>query len=291
MKVFFISFMVLFASCAGVKSEYDQEIEDWKKERVENLTSAISWSSLSGLVWLQEGDNKVGNTDSADIILNKSSQENIGLIQNQSDGVYFISGEKGKTSIDKDLISKVKLIPDTQEGNQKLNHEQYYFTLIERNEKKGIRIWDTLNPSRDLYKELDYFPIDPRMRVKAEYKSYESPQKSILKNVLGMDVEQEVEGYLEFQIQGKSYSLQPLDGGPDDFFLIFADQTTGGDTYGGGRYLYCPRPDENGITYIDFNKGYSPPCGFTEYATCLLPSKENTLDLEIKAGEKYDFVH
>ena len=77
----------------------------------------------------------------------------------------------------------------------------------------------------------------------------------------------------------------------DVYFLIFEDDTSGGDTYGGGRYLYCPIPDNNNKTIIDFNKAFTPPCGFTEYATCLLPTKENTLDVEILAGEKYSEDH
>jgi len=67
--------------------------------------------------------------------------------------------------------------------------------------------------------------------------------------------------------------------------MIFADGTSGSETYPGGRYLYVPRPDSTGHTYLDFNKAYNPPCAFTEFATCLLPPAENRLDLAVKAGE------
>jgi uncharacterized protein (DUF1684 family) len=38
---------------------------------------------------------------------------------------------------------------------------------------------------------------------------------------------------------------------------------------------------------IDFNKAYSPPCAFTNFATCPLPPDQNRLPLSIHAGEKY----
>ena len=72
----------------------------------------------------------------------------------------------------------------------------------------------------------------------------------------------------------------------DEFFIIFEDETTGASTYGGGRYIYVPRPKDGNKTFVDFNKAYNPPCAFTAYATCLLPTPENKLALAIPAGEK-----
>ena len=45
-------------------------------------------------------------------------------------------------------------------------------------------------------------------------------------------------------------------------------------------------PDARGKVMIDFNQAYSPPCAFTDFATCPLPPPENRLDLLIDAGEK-----
>jgi uncharacterized protein (DUF1684 family) len=67
---------------------------------------------------------------------------------------------------------------------------------------------------------------------------------------------------------------------------MIADQTTGKETYGGGRYLYVSPPDAMGKVVIDFNKAYSPPCAFSNFATCPLPPQQNHLPLRIDAGEK-----
>jgi len=67
---------------------------------------------------------------------------------------------------------------------------------------------------------------------------------------------------------------------------VFGDATNQQDTYGGGRFLDTPGPDAEGYVYLDFNLAYNPPCAFTPFATCPLPTRENKLPIAIRAGEK-----
>ena len=101
-----------------------------------------------------------------------------------------------------------------------------------------------------------------------------------------MSLEYRPEGEPELTIAGKPQRLAVLDGGTDQLFLIFADATSGTETYGGGQYLYLPRPDESGMTVVDFNRAYNPPCVFTQYATCLLPPSQNRMEVAVRAGER-----
>jgi uncharacterized protein (DUF1684 family) len=80
--------------------------------------------------------------------------------------------------------------------------------------------------------------------------------------------------------------MDALDAGGNRIWFIFADETSGKETYGAGRFLYTDKPDSNGIVILDFNKAYNPPCVFTKFATCPLPPKDNYLKLKITAGEK-----
>jgi hypothetical protein len=66
---------------------------------------------------------------------------------------------------------------------------------------------------------------------------------------------------------------------------MFADATSGRETYGAGRFLYIPLP-VNGAAVLDFNKAYNPPCALNDFATCPLPPYQNHLKLKIEAGEK-----
>jgi uncharacterized protein (DUF1684 family) len=46
-------------------------------------------------------------------------------------------------------------------------------------------------------------------------------------------------------------------------------------------------PDSNGNLVIDFNKAFNPPCAFTPFATCPLPTPANKLAIAIRAGERF----
>jgi uncharacterized protein len=73
--------------------------------------------------------------------------------------------------------------------------------------------------------------------------------------------------------------------------VMFGDTTNGKLSYGAGRFLYV-KPPVKGVTILDFNKSYNPPCAFSHYATCPLPPQQNKLPLAIPAGElKYTGLH
>lgn len=71
----------------------------------------------------------------------------------------------------------------------------------------------------------------------------------------------------------------------DELFVMFADATSGKETYGAGRFMYLKLP-QDGRVQLDFNKAYNPPCAFNDFATCPLPPFQNRLTLRVDAGEK-----
>jgi len=101
-----------------------------------------------------------------------------------------------------------------------------------------------------------------------------------------------VYGYAEFERDGKSYRLLGLgDENSESVWFLFADRTSGSETYGAGRFLYSDGMPENGKLVVDFNKAYNPPCAFSDYATCPLPPQQNRLNLAVTAGEKDYHAH
>jgi len=96
-----------------------------------------------------------------------------------------------------------------------------------------------------------------------------------------------VPGAAVFVRGGKTYRLEPVIETPGDkeLFLVFADKTSGKETYGAARFVYTSEPKDGKVT-LDFNQAYNPPCAFTPYATCPLPTKQNRLDMRVTAGEK-----
>lgn len=73
----------------------------------------------------------------------------------------------------------------------------------------------------------------------------------------------------------------------DELFIPFNDLTNYDLTYGGGRYIDLSVHDiSNGKILLDFNKCYNPYCAYSDGFSCPIPPAENSLQTEIRAGEK-----
>ena len=93
-------------------------------------------------------------------------------------------------------------------------------------------------------------------------------------------------GKFHFKLDGKEYTIQIYKSILSDaLFIPFKDMTNGKETYEGGRYI-----DAEILTgynmVLDFNMSYNPSCVYNEKFICILPPKENLLNIRIEAGEK-----
>src|SRR5690606_823793 len=170
------------------------------------------------------------------------------------------------------------------DSNIVLTHKRLEWFTIKRGSQFGIRLRDLDSELAKSFKGTDNFKVDPKWRVRARFEP--SPSKTIsIVNVLDQISEENSPGTLHFTLEGKEYRLEALEGGKR-LFIVFGDLTNGEQTYGSGRFVYTDGPDEEGYTWLDFNKAYNPPCAFTPYSTCPLPPRQNILPVAIEAGEK-----
>lgn len=96
-----------------------------------------------------------------------------------------------------------------------------------------------------------------------------------------------LEGYEGALTLYRSLDLFPDPRYRNHLFLPFTDETNGGETYGGGRYIDLSVNDiHNGSITIDFNTAYNPYCAYSSGYRCPVPPAENFLSFAIKAGEK-----
>src|SRR5258708_5840269 len=70
---------------------------------------------------------------------------------------------------------------------------------------------------------------------------------------------------------------------PEQYFIAFTDSTTGGETYGGGRYAHLDSLDTHRFV-LDFNQAYNPYCAYDTLWACPLPPRANTLPYAVRAG-------
>ena len=291
-KTIILIFITSLFSCQSKtesfnEKDYLKSVQEWQQERLENLKSESGWLNLVGLHWLKEGENPFGSSDANNIVFPGNAPGFIGSIALYKGHVSITINEDIDVYINDSILKEYDVITDADANTTVFKVGSLKWHFIKRGERFGIRLRDLESPLISILTEVPSFPINSQWRIKAKFEKFDIPKEIAIPNVLG-DVEYEqCFGLLKFIVNDKEFSLMPLGDGIDsDLFLIFADETSAEETYGAGRFLSVEKPDENGITYIDFNKAENPPCAFTDFATCPLPPKENILRVKILAGEK-----
>jgi uncharacterized protein (DUF1684 family) len=271
------------------ESLYRKEIEKWQGERLTALTKEDGWLTLVGLFWLNEGENKFGSGPANPIRLPKDRGPLVAGTLWLENGIVRMTAHPAVEITSGGIpVTSLTLKDDTEDGGPTvLRFGTLLLNVIKRGDRVGVRIKDTDSRTRREFKGLEYYPISPKWRVEARFEPYQPPKIIPITNVLGMTDDETSPGAIVFEVDGKTYRVDPIiEKGETDLFVIIADDTTGKETYGAGRYLYVSPPDSSGKVVIDFNQAYSPPCAFTNFATCPLPPRQNHLPFRIEAGEK-----
>ena len=141
------------------------------------------------------------------------------------------------------------------------------------------------------FEELKYFPTNEKFNIRAKLELIE--EKKVI--LLGTSDGQE-QKYLEYayavfnldDVENRLLILESMEMGPQrgQLFLAFADETSGIETYGAGRYLDVKKIPAATTIDLDFNLAYNPYCAYTDSFSCPFPPKENILKVAILAGEK-----
>ena len=277
-------------SGAGVTSSgdatYTKEIQSWRTQRVEHLRAPHGWLSLVGLDWLKDGKNTLGSARDNGIVLAKAPAQ-LGTITLVGGKATIVLDAKSGATIDAKSVREAVLLDDSHDKPTTVAYSTVSFYLVQRGDKFGLRVKDTQADTRTHFLGLDYFPIDASWRIEAKWEAYDPPREVEEPNILGQMDKVVVPGAAVFERGGKTYRVEPVIESPGDtnLFLVFGDKTNGRETYGASRFLYT-EPPKDGKVILDFNKAYNPPCAFTPYATCPLPTSQNRLKLRVTAGEK-----
>lgn len=267
--------------------EYVKEINEWDTKRVTRLKADDGWLNLVGRFWLKPGENTFGSAKENDIVVESSKlPDNIGSFL-LDDTVVTFRAKNGVGVLHKGKpVKEIVLIDDQKTDMTVLEIGSIKFNLIIRDTLYGIRFRDLNSDLVKNFNGVERFPIDESWKIKAKFEVYNPVKQIEVPNVLGQISKEKSPGAVVFERDGKTHRIDAVDEGGDRLFLIIADQTSGDETYGGGRFMYVDKPDSTGTISLDFNKAYNPPCVFTKYATCPLPPLQNYLKLRIEAGEK-----
>ena len=143
---------------------------------------------------------------------------------------------------------------------------------------------------------IRFYRIQEAYRVHAKVAMLASEQVFKMVTSSGISREAVRLAMVTFALDGKQYklyayqllSLKNNANTANHFFIPFIDATSNNESYAGGRYMDFELNNiQNGELVIDFNKAYNPYCAFASGYNCPIPPRENTLTVEIKAGERY----
>lgn len=173
-------------------------------------------------------------------------------------------------------------LSDSKKAQQKLNEEY-------TNPETSILSEEQLKD----FEGLAFFPLDSAYIVKAEFvrtpneKAFEMPTTTERRPVYVKY------GEAHFELKEKRWvlnlyqniELSQEEDFEDYLFIPFRDDTSGNESYGGGRYLDIRIP-ENDTLILDFNAAYNPYCAYSPKYSCPIPPEENDLTTRVEAGVK-----
>lgn len=263
-------------------------LAQWRADRLAALTADSGFLTLVGLFWLEPGRSSFGRARSNDLMLDHPAlPRRLGVFELAAGKVRFIAARRASVLESGRPVAVVEMQPDTSGSPTVLSHGPLEFFVIERAGRLGVRIRDLDSPRRREFPGIDYFDADDQWRIEARFEPYEPVRQISILNVLGMESNMPSPGAIVFEKEGREWRLDAIDESSESatLFVMFADGTSGRESYGAGRFLDVPRP-VNGRLVIDFNRAYNPPCAFNEFATCPLPPEQNRLARRITAGER-----
>ncbi|HXV14756.1 MAG TPA: DUF1684 domain-containing protein [Candidatus Krumholzibacteria bacterium] len=268
------------------KDDHKAAVEEWYRGRIQRLTKEDGYLSLVGLFPLGEGRHRFGSAEDNECVFPASAPAHAGWIVVENGAARLEPDPGARLMIGEERAGAMALATDKDGDPTEISLGTIKFYVIDRPGTLYLRVKDSESPVRKEFKGIKRYKVDRKWLVPAHLERYDPPKKLTVPNVMGFDEVVDCPGVLVFSLRNQEYRLEPLSESEDDMWIVFGDATNGHDTYGGGRFVYIPAPDAEGNTVIDFNRSYNPPCVFTPFATCPLPTRENVLSVKIEAGEK-----
>jgi len=252
---------------------YTEKIDAWHTRRIATLQNDYGWLSVVGLQWLKEGENPLPALGTVTLRRGKVS---VVLAPGQAGMIGDLPFSSGPVRTETDA-----------KGPDRIKVGTRAYVVIKRGDRFAVRIWDSNAEARSRFAGISRYPISEKWRIEAVWEEYRKPKVMKLPTALkGYTENYEVPGVAVINVDGTVLRLEPIiEDGSKQLIFVFTDGTSGGESFGEGRFVYAP-PPERGLVHLDFNKAINPPNAFTRYATNPLAPPSNRLNVRVEAGEK-----
>jgi uncharacterized protein (DUF1684 family) len=267
-------------------TEYEEKILQWRAKKYNDLVGENGCLALAGLSWLKPGRNLVGSNPMCEVHLPERAPTFLGIIEWSGKTVRLHVTDGVPVHVNGKPVQKTVLRSIKDPKPSYITWNNLRMALHEHAGRYAIRIWDNQRRNYFTLPLMKWFPINKHFRFNARYTPYREPKVSQQPDTFGDTVEDRLDGYLSFHYDGKTYKLDVTEVKDKKLFIKFRDLTSHKETYPPSRYCYT-EPVLEGKVVLDFNYSYSPPCAYSEYATCIFAPQQNYLPFRVEAGEIY----
>ena len=147
---------------------------------------------------------------------------------------------------------------------------------------------------RGSFAGVPYWLHDPALRFTARLEpDPDAPPLDLPRSGEGASFPYRRIGWAAFAVDGTDCRLAVfwLNDYAGGIFIPFRDATSGGESYGAGRYLWdsakgADLGSSGDELVLDFNYAYHPSCVYDPRWSCPLAPSENRLTVPIRAGER-----
>ena len=279
------------ASQAAVDSTYQASVEQWRKTAEEHLRAENGVLSVIGLFWLHDGSNRVGSHPADEVLLPPdAAPAQVGVLKVDKGIVRLDMTGSVPATLDGNLVKSAVLYGEGKGKPGVLNIGRLKLSLVNAEQGQAIQVSDPNSALRRDFAGQQWYPVDESWRISGRYVAYPEPKIIPYDSAIGGTRSAPSPGYVSFERDGKTYTLDVLQEGAKSRVAFFFDTTTGKTTYAGGRVLPIEAGEGDKVT-LDFNKAFNRPCAVSPYTTCRIPPEQNRLKtLEVRAGEKKPLV-
>lgn len=246
----------------ATEATFEEAWNVWHDERERYYGDPLGWVSLTGLYWLSDEFETVGDLP--------------GRWRADADAVY-LEGVDGTERLEPAEGAPGLLVED---GDRRIE-------VIRRTGSVALRVHDPKSPHLRSFAGIPAYAPSETWRVTGRFTPYEAPTVVTTGAVVeGLEHHHTALGVLAFEVAGSALQLVAFGKTPDALHVLFTDATSGRTTYPAARSLSVGAPAADGTVTLDFNRASNLPCAFTDYATCPVAPAENRLAIAVEAGEK-----
>lgn len=204
-------------------------------------------------------------------------------------GVWLRAAKESLIMVDGEVVDGLHFVGRLQpSGKPLIRHGRYSMDAFSLDGSDyELRIYDARAEHLSKFDRIAYYDYDPSLVVQGQYEAYGDSDQIPWEFTRSSDTghTKQVPGKIKVELGGQPYELLAFTDGPL-LVLVYADGTTGKESYAPGRFLKMPLPSDSGTVTLDFNQTFIPPCGFSYSYSCPIPPRQNRIAAPIRGGER-----